>query len=369
MQFKKLYLLLAMSLILVIAACGNGGDADEDTTEGEEGTEESADNADGEGSADTVEYHNDFTIGPPRGEEGDGDGEEVDEVLEIPKNPENVVIFDLGVATTFPELGIEENIAGLPKGEDNSTLSEELEVFESDDYQNLGGLFEPDYEAIAEIQPELIILHGRQSNSEIISELESAAPDAQIINTSADSENYFEDVKESTLFLGELFEVEDEAQELVDELDTKLDDVHANVEDLDETMLFVQTNGGDLSFHGPGGRYDFLYSELGLTSAGEQEEDEEGEEATGNHGNQISFEFITETNPGLILVMDRGAAVSDGDETSVDILDNDVTSEVDAIANDNVTELNPITWYMNAGGYGTAMSQLDEIQEAVDNAQ
>lgn len=352
MELKKLYLLLAMAVMLIVAACGNNDD-----------TSEENDNAEGETASETVSYHNAFTIGPPRGE--DGDETEVDETIELPKNPENVVIFDLGVATTFPELGIEESIAGLPKGENNSTLSEELEVFASDDYQNLGGLFEPDYEAIAEIQPEVIMLHGRQSNSEIIGELEAAAPNAAIINVSADSTNYFEDVKENTLFLGELFDVEDRAQELVDELDAKLDDVNNNVQELDETMLFVQTNGGDISLHGQGGRYDFLYSDIGFTSAGEQDE----EEATSDHGNQISFEFIAETNPGLILVMDRGAAVSDDEATSTDILENDVTSSVDAVSNGNIAELNPVTWYLNAGGYGTAMSQLDEIQTAVDNAQ
>lgn len=353
MNFKKLYLLMAASLMLVVAACGSN-------------EEESADNGTENGgeSTETVSYHNQFTIGPPRGE--DGDETEVDETIELPKNPENVVIFDLGVATTFPALGIEENIAGLPKGENNSTLSDELEVFESDQYQNLGGLFEPDYEAIAEIQPEVIMLHGRQSNSEIIGELESAAPNAAIINVSADSNNYFEDVKANTLFLGELFDVEDKAQELVDEMDNKLEEVSSNVQGLDETMLFIQTNGGDISFHGPGGRYGFLYEELGFTSAGEQEG--EGEEETSNHGNQISYEFIAETNPGMILVMDRGAAVSEGDATSTSILENDVTANVDAVSNGNITELNPTTWYLNAGGYGTAMSQLDEIQTAVDNA-
>ena len=66
--------------------------------------------------------------------------------------------------------------------------------------------------------------------------------------------------------------------------------------------------------------------------------------------------------------MDRGAAVSEGEATSTDVLVNEVTSGVDAIENDNVYELNPQNWYLNAGGYLTAMSQIEELDAAVEGA-
>lgn len=352
MYFKRFYMMIAIVSVLTIAACGNTGEsAEEEESSNEEG-----------GSQETVTYENDFEISAPEGSEGES--EEVQETKEIPKNP-TVAIFDLGVATTMTELGLEEYVAGLPKGEGNSALSEQLSAFESDEYANLGGLKEPDYEAVAELQPEVIMLHGRQSTSDIVEELEAAAPDAEIIHVAADNNNYFEDIKSMTTFLGELYEVEGKAEELTAELDNRLEEVNSQVSDLDESMLFVQTNGGDISFHGQGGRYGFLYEDFGFTSAGEQDE----EETTDNHGNQISYEFIAETNPGLILMMDRGAAVSSDDSTSADILSNDVTSNADAIENNNVYELDPAVWYLNAGGYGSAMAQLNEVEEAVQNAQ
>lgn len=308
--------------------------------------------------SETVTIENNFTITPPRGTEGDST--ENVETVEIAKNPENVVIFDLGLATTFVELGLEERIAGLPKGENNSMLSEQLEVFSDDSYIDLGGLFEPNYEMIASINPELIIISGRQSTTDIISELESAAPNAEIINIAADSMNYIEDIKESTLILGELFEVEEEAETLVTELDTRVETINEAIDALDASILFVQTNGGDLALHGQGGRYGFLFEELNFEIAGEQQED-----STANHGNQITFEFIAEANPGLIFVMDRGAAVETGESTNIDVLINSVTENVDAIASDNIYELSPVEWYLNAGGYGSLMTQLDEIEEAV----
>lgn len=365
MEFKKLYLMLTMAVILVLAAC-SGGSEEEASTEESAGEETAEDESSEEESADTIAYENQFEIGTgERGEEGQGT--QIDETVELPKNSDKVVIFDLGVASTFAALDLEENIMGLPKGENNASLGNTIsDVYESDEeYVNLGGLKEPDYEALAALDPEIIMIHGRQSNSNVVGELEKAAPNAEIIHVAADNSNYFEDVKEMTMFIGEMYDVEDKAQELVDDLDAQLAEVNEKVAAADLPMLFVQTNGGNLSFHGVGGRYDFLYNDFGFTSAGEQEE---SEETTDSHGNEISYEFIAETNPALILLMDRGAAVSEGEATSTDVLVNEVTSGVEAIENDNVYELNPQNWYLNAGGYLTALAQVQEINEAVDGA-
>lgn len=375
MEFKKLYLMLTMAVILVLAACSGGSEEDTSTEESaseETATEETAEeetaeeDASEEESADTIAYENQFEIGSGERDE-EGQGTQIDETVELPKNSDKVVIFDLGVASTFAALGLEENIMGLPKGENNASLGSTIsDVYESDeDYVNLGGLKEPDYEALAALDPEIVMIHGRQANSNVVGELEKAAPNAEIIHVAADNSNYFEDVKEMTMFIGEMYDVQDKAQELVDDLDAQLAEVNEKVAAAELPMLFVQTNGGNLSFHGVGGRYDFLYNDFGFTSAGEQEE---SEETTDSHGNEISFEFIAETNPGLILLMDRGAAVSEGEATSTDVLVNEVTSGVDAIKNDNVYELNPQNWYLNAGGYLTALAQVEEINAAVDAA-
>lgn len=374
MEFKKLYLMLTMAIILVLAACSGGSEeetateeegASEEAASEESAEEETAEDEEASESAETIAYENQFEIGSgERGEEGEAT--QIDETVELPKNSDKVVIFDLGVASTFKALGLEENIMGLPKGENNASLGDTIaDTYESEDYVNLGGLKEPDYEALAALDPEIIMIHGRQSNSAVISELEKAAPNAEIIHVAADNSNYFEDVKEMTMFIGEMYDKQDEAQELVDEMDAKLAEVNEKVTAAELPMLFVQTNGGNLSFHGVGGRYDFLYNDFGFTSAGEQEE---AEENTDDHGNEISFEFIAETNPALILLMDRGAAVSEGEATSTDVLVNEVTSGVDAIENDNVYELNPQNWYLNAGGYLTAMSQIEELDAAVEGA-
>src|SRR5699024_12454844 len=98
------------------------------------------------------------------------------------------------------------------------------------------------------LDPEIIMIHGRQSNSAVISELEKAAPNAEIIHVAADNSNYFEDVKEMTMIIGEMYDVQDKAQELVDELAAQLAEVNDTVTAAELPMPFVQTNSRILSF-------------------------------------------------------------------------------------------------------------------------
>lgn len=357
MNFKRFGLLILLMSVLVIAACGK-------TTDSEDKTESEADSNEKE----TVTFENKYELS--QGKDRDADSEEVNETIELPKNADKVVVMDLGVATTFAELGLEDNIVGLPKGDNNSILGDTLETYKDDKYTNLGGLKEPDFEQLAMLDPQVIMIAGRQANTDTINEFKKAAPNAEIVYVAAKPDTYFEDVKSMTTFLGEMYDKEDEAKKLVDDLDKKVEEVHKEVTSLDKPMMFIQTNGGDLSLHGQGGRYDFLYSALGFEAAGEVPSDEEQKKnSSSSHGNQVSYEYIAKNNPGIILVMDRGAAISDGkDATKTDVIKTEVTKQVDAVKNDSIYELDSVTWYLNSGGYKTAMSQLDEIHKIVQES-
>src|SRR5690554_2144291 len=70
----------------------------------------------------------------------------------VPLNPENVVVFDYGVLDALDVLGVA--VAGLPA----SNLPPFLSQFGTDEYVNVGTLFEPDFEEIYVLNPELIII-------------------------------------------------------------------------------------------------------------------------------------------------------------------------------------------------------------------
>lgn len=331
-------------MIMILAACSSTEETSEDTAAGAEEKE-------------TVAVENNFAIS---GESADGEetSEEVSETVEVPVNPEKVAVFDYGALSTIHALGEAESVVGLPKGDGGSTLPEQLEEYKGDAYANLGSLKDPDFEKIAELQPEIIMISGRQANSTIISEFEKAAPDAQVLYVAPSTDNYFEEVRHYTQMLGKIYNKSDEAEALIADLDSKIEEVKQKAADFDETLLFVMANEGELSAHGPGGRYGYLYDELGFAPVDE-------EISTTRHGQAISYEYINDRNPGIILALDRGSAIG-GQSASSSVLDNDVLQDVDAIKNDRVVDLDAKLWYLASGGVVTTVGQLEEIEQALE---
>ncbi|MFC3420288.1 siderophore ABC transporter substrate-binding protein [Salinicoccus hispanicus] len=341
---KKFYLLIAVMMIMVIAACGN-------TEETTESTEAEA------GETGTVSVENNFMVSS-EASDGEESEETVSETIEVPLNPEKVAVFDYGALSTIKELGEAESVVGLPKGDGGSTLPEELDEFRGDDYENLGGLKDPDFEKIAELQPDLIMISGRQATDTIIDEFGKAAPDAQVLFVGPSSDNYFEEIRHYTQMIGDIFDKSDEAEALIGEFDDKIEEVKQKAENTEETLLFVMANEGELSAHGPGGRYSFLYDELGFKTVDE-------EISTTRHGQAISYEYINDRNPGIILALDRGSAIG-GESASSTVLDNNVIQDVDAIKNDRVIDLNAQLWYLASGGIVTTIGQLEEVEQALE---
>lgn len=155
-------LIIAVSLILF--ACGG-----EDSTE--------SDSTSGSNEEETITITHDL-------------GE-----AEVKKNPEKVVVFDFSALDTLDKLGIE--VTGVPKGNIPSYLSK----YEDEKYENIGTLFEPDFEKIAEIDPDLILISGRQS--EVYEDLQELAPTVYV---AVDTENYIDSFKSNMEIIGQIFE-------------------------------------------------------------------------------------------------------------------------------------------------------------------
>lgn len=344
-EMKKFYLLIAVMMVMVIAACSNTEETAEESTEA--GAEE----------AETVSVENNFMVSS-EASEGEESEEEVSETIEVPVNPEKVAVFDYGALSTIQALGEAESVVGLPKGDGGSTLPEELDEFGGEEYENLGGLKDPDFEKIAELQPDLILISGRQATDTVINEFGKAAPDAQVLYVGPSSENYFEEIRHYTQVIGDIFDKSDESEALIADFDNKIEEVKQMAEDTDDTLLFVMANEGELSAHGPGGRYAFLYDELGFTPV-------DDEVVTNGHGKAISYEYINDRNPGIILALDRGSAIG-GESASSTVLDNNVIKDVDAIKNDRIVDLNAQLWYLASGGVVTTIDQLEEIEQALE---
>src|SRR5699024_6711525 len=86
------------------------------------------------------------------------------------------------------------------------------DVLEDPDREPVGTAFEPDYEAINALEPDLIIVSGRSSDS--YPEMSKIAP---TIDLTFDSEKeHLETFRERHEILGRVFQVEDEVSTLMD---------------------------------------------------------------------------------------------------------------------------------------------------------
>lgn len=264
----------------------------------------------------------------------------------VDKKPENVVVFDFGSLDTLDELGVE--VSGIPQ----MNVPSYLEKYESSDYENVGSLKEPDFEKLITMEPDLIIISGRQQ--EAYEELSKIAP---TIYTGVDTENYMESFEENVLTLASIFEKEEEAEAKLAEIKDRVASLHEKASSLDEEALIILANDGKVSAYGAGSRFGFIHDEFGF-----KESDENIEAST--HGQSISFEYITKQNPDFLFVIDRTAVV--GGETSAEqIVENELTENVKAYEKDQIVYLNPEYWYLSGGGLQSISYMIDEVEGAI----
>ena len=329
----------------------------------------------------TVKIKNDYTISSDsgrgnRGQNSDsgnqnrsGQGEEageeqqVSETVEVPVNPKKVLVFDMGALDTITALGKEDSVAGLPKSQ-NATdkLSEDMQkIYNDDKYQDIGTLFEPNFETIASIQPDVIFLGARMANSDNIEQLKEAAPDAVLVYASTDSEKGFtEAVKERVTMFGKIYNQAKKAKKYNKKITKAMNNLQKTIKDKDApSALFVMANSGELLSQSPDGRFGWLFSEAGLTAVNNEEE-------ASTHGSQVSYEYLSEKNPYYLFVLDRGATIGQG-ASAEELLNNDVLKDTDAIKNNRVLQVNGQDWYINSGGVRVTLRMIKEVQDFVDS--
>ncbi len=136
--------------------------------------------------------------------------------IEVTKNPERVVTFDYGTLDILDNMGVD--VVGLPKG----SLPEYLSKYKEDKYSDLGGLKEPDFEAINELNPDLIIISGRQADM-----YDKFAEIATTVYLSVDGSDYLNDFSRNLDVLGKIFGKEDFVKENLDNLTKQMDEVKA----------------------------------------------------------------------------------------------------------------------------------------------
>lgn len=266
----------------------------------------------------------------------------------VPLSPSKVVVLDLGSLETLDQLGVK--VIATAK----RNLPEYLLRYQDDDsVTDVGTLKEVNFETIQSLSPDLIIISGRLQDS--YNELSEIAP---TIFVELDYKNYLASFEKNTRLLGQIFEKETEVEAALAEVTKKIKRSQESIQDKDEKGLIVLYNNGKFSAYGKSSRFGFVHDVMGVNAAIEDLE-------VSNHGNAISSEFIQETNPDYLFVIDRGAIVN-GKAVSKDEVENALIKQTNAFKNNKITYLDPSVWYISGGGLTSINKMADEVTSAVN---
>ena len=265
----------------------------------------------------------------------------------VPVNPQRVVTFDMASLDTLDALGVDA-VKGVPQ----QSVPTYLEKYAGDGYTNVGTLFEPDYEALPALQPDLIIVGGRSSAA--YAEL---AKTFTVIDLSADSTKFVDSMKKNVTTLGRIFDRQDAAASALTALEGRIAKVRTAAADAG-TGLVLLTSGGEVTAYGTGSRFDAVHSVFGVRPAVQKIKHE------AQHGEAISFEYIAQANPDWLLVVDRDAATGESGKSAQQVLDNALVARTTAWKSDQVVYLDPEAWYIVGGGLTAAGTMVGQCENA-----
>lgn len=279
----------------------------------------------------------------------DSQGREV----EVPTNPETVVAMDWSVIRTLSDLGVEVDAVPQSVGQ----LPEDLAAYA--DTTTVGTVFEPDYEAIAALDPDVVIVGSRSGTPEVVAEFEKFAPAVLDMSVRAeDPADVFDVTAERVVQLGSIFGLEQEATDLMNGLESQIAEVKSQAADAGTAMV-VQVSDGTVSAYGPGSRFSQVYTDFGFAAT--QAPIEDG----GSHGEEISQEFFVQYNPGVLFVLDRAKAVGEEQTPALDVLNNGLVGTTDAAKNGTITEIDGFAWYLAASAPSSWQQMVDDVREAL----
>lgn len=234
---------------------------------------------------------------------------------------------------------------------------------------DLGTHREPNLEAVVAADPDLIINGNRFA--QFREDFGKLAPDAAIVEVTPRKDQPLDsELKRGTTVLGEVFDKQSEAQQLNDELDAAVTRVKAAYSD-ETSVMGVIVSGGKIGYVAPGtGRtIGPMFDIFGFAPALEV-----AESSTNHQGDDISVEAIAQSNPGLIIVMDRDAATTeakkDGFMPAAKVIEGSAALQnVAAVENGNVIYM-PADTYTNESiqTYTAFFNALADLLEKNSNS-
>ncbi|WEJ58289.1 siderophore ABC transporter substrate-binding protein [Devosia sp. FJ2-5-3] len=256
--------------------------------------------------------------------------------------PAKVLTQDWAVYDDLVALGVP--VAGVP----SSNAPTYLGAIAADAEQ-IGSLFEPDFEAIAASESDVYFVAARSASA-----FETAKDILPTVDLSVNNGSIIDGLKANMVTLGTIFGLEDKAAELNAALDAKVAEVKAAAEGKGNALVIV-TNASKLGVYGPDSRVSWVYNEAGMASALDSVKD-------GDHGGDaVSFEFLLEVNPDWVFVVDRDAGTGENAGAAAALLDNELFNQTTAAKEGQIVYLDSQASYISMHGYQGVMLLLDQV--------
>lgn len=214
--------------------------------------------------------------------------------VEVAVLPERVAVLDNTAMETVRDLGITPVAAPMAL-----IPADGFEAWHSDaDIADVGSHREPDFEALAAADPDLIIGGYRFSDAQ--DELEAIAPTIDVAASEEHEGGWTASLEQQTTALGQIFDAEEEAQAIIDALD---DAAAAAAAAAPEATVFL----GVVS----GGQIDNGAQRIGRIIEGLPLTDVFAGEEGDIHGDSgLAAETIAQANPDWAIILDRDAGIA-----------------------------------------------------------
>ena len=268
---------------------------------------------------------------------------------EVPENPKKVVVFNTATLDIIDALNIP--VTAVPQSDVH--FPDFLSKYADKTYTNVGTLFEPNYEVLSTLQPDVIIAGGRAND--VYKKLSDIAP---TISLDLDPNNFLASLTERTEQLGNIFGKQEEAKKLLADFNQKIEQLNPKASTAG-TALVIMINGGKMSAYGPKSRFGFIFDVLGFKPATIFQE-------AGRHGNAVTSEFVLSVNPQWLFVLDRDNAIGNKEAQSAQqVLDNELIQKTDAWQQNHIVYLDSTSMYISGGiqTYSRLMDQISDVLE------
>jgi iron complex transport system substrate-binding protein len=266
---------------------------------------------------------------------------------EVPKNPKKVFVLDHTITDSLSVLGVK------PAGAITTDAPEFIKKDYPSNVIGAGSLFDPNFDAIADAEPDVIFVGGRSSSQ--YKKLSEIAPTVDL--SSEFGTKTVPAMRATSAPLGQIFGKESQVKTSIDGVSKRIDAIKKKVPKGD-TALFLMVGGGKLSTFGPGSRFGTFFDDLGFTPAAKDLKKD-------SHGQVVSPEFVKQKDPDWLIVIDRDAAVGEKGKPAKQVLDNPLINSTKAAKNKKIVYLDGQRWYVLLGGLDNAGTRLAPIEKAV----